>query len=82
MNTLKTVSARLDIEMFVNCPNDNCDYYIDLLRPEDTNNHDHNDEGYLLRQMFPEHGGNEDFECEEVECSKCKTIFNVEGLEW
>lgn len=77
---MKTVSARLDIEMFVNCPN--CDYMIDLLKEEDTNGFHHDDESFLLRQMFPSHGSHDDFECEDVTCSKCKTTFNVKMLEW
>jgi len=81
-NELKEVSATLDIEMFVTCPNEDCEFLIDLLREEDTNGDMHNDDGYLLRQMFPTHGDHVDFECEEVVCSKCKTQFNVKGLEW
>ena len=79
---IEVVSARLDIEMFVHCPNEDCDYLIDLLSEEDTNGCFHNDDGQLLRQMFPNHGSHEDFECEEVVCSQCKTTFDVKGLEW
>ena len=79
---METVQALLDIEMFVTCPNDECGDYINLLRPEDTNGYYHDDDGHLLRQMFPKHGSNDDFECEEVTCSKCKTVFDVKGLEW
>lgn len=82
MSEVKTVAARLDIEMFVNCPNEECDYLIDLLRESDTDGVNHDDDGYLLRQMFPTNGSHDDFECEEVVCSKCKTEFNVKGLEW
>lgn len=76
------VTARLDIEMFVDCPNEDCGYLIDLLKEEDTNQVMHDDDSYLLRQMFPSHGDHDDFECEEVTCTKCKTTFNVKGLEW
>jgi hypothetical protein len=76
----KITEARLDIEMFVNCPN--CDYLIDLLNEGDTNGFTHDDEGYLLDQMFPKNGSHDDFECEEVTCTKCKTDFDVKGLEW
>lgn len=82
MSEKKTVAARLDIEMFVNCPNEDCDFLIDLLREEDTDGTAHNDEGLLLRQMFPENGDHTDFECDDVVCSKCKTEFNVRELEW
>lgn len=82
MKDLKIVSATLDIEMFVTCPNDDCGFLIDLLREDDTNGDCHNDDGYLFRQMFPRQGSHDDFECEEVTCSQCKTEFNVKGLEW
>ncbi len=82
MSELETVEARLDIEMFVNCPNEECDFLIDLLKEDDTNQTCHDDEGALLRQMFPANGDHDDFECEEVVCSKCKTEFNVKGLAW
>jgi hypothetical protein len=79
---MKTVEARLDIAMYVDCPNDECGNYINLLNERDTNDHDHNDCGELLKQMFPTHGSHDDFECEEVTCSECKESFNVKGLEW
>ncbi len=77
---MKTVAASLHIQMHVDCPG--CDNYIDLLDSSDTDDYDHNDEGNLLRQMFPKHGEHEDFECEDVTCSECKTTFNVKELEW
>lgn len=79
---IKTVGARLDIEMFVHCPNEDCEFMIDLLNSDDTNKQDCDEEGYLLRQMFPKVGSHDDFECEGVVCSECKTEFNVKGLEW
>lgn len=82
MAEIETVEATLDIEMFVTCPNVDCEYYIDLLKEEDTDGTMHNDDGALLRQMFPKYGSHGDFECNEVTCSKCKTTFNVKGLEW
>ena len=82
MSELEEVSALLDIEMFVTCPNEECGDYINLLRDRDTDGTDHNEDGYLLRQMFPRNGSNDDFECENVTCTKCKTTFNVKGLEW
>ena len=79
---MKTVQARLDVEIFVHCPNEDCDYMIDLLREDETNGTMHNDDGELLRQVWPRNGSHDDFECEEVVCSQCKTEFNVKGLEW
>ena len=79
---LQTVEASLAIEMWVTCPNDECEQYIDLLDQSDTNEKDHNDDGYLLRQMFPDNGEHADFECDEVVCSDCGTKFNVKGLMW
>ena len=78
----KTISATLSIQMYVECPNDECANYIDLLDESDTNGDVHNDDGALLRQMFPKHGNHDDFECEDVVCSQCKTEFNVKELEW
>ena len=80
MEELKTVSARLDVEIFANCPK--CDYMIDLLNEEETNGECLNDDGELLRQVWPRNGSHDDFECEEVTCTQCKTEFNVKTLEW
>ncbi|MFK5949867.1 MAG: hypothetical protein QM500_13980 [Methylococcales bacterium] len=80
MSDIKTVSARLDVEIFAHCPN--CDYMIDLLNESETNGVMHNDDGGLLRQVWPRNGSHDDFECEEVTCTKCKTEFNVKTLEW
>jgi len=82
MSDLEIVEACLSIEMNVNCPNVECDYLIDLLREKDTNGYNHNDDGALLRQMFPKHGNHEDFECDSVVCTQCKTEFNVRELVW
>ena len=78
-----TVTARLNIEIFVDCPK--CDYLIDILKASDTSDHDHNDEGHVLTQACP--GGSwadkhENFEVLHIECSRCKHEFNVKGLEW
>lgn len=83
MSKLTVVSARLDIEVFVNCPE--CDYMIDLLNEYETDNHNHNEEGAILNQACPDGywiEQHEKFECEDVTCTKCKTTFNVKGLEW
>ena len=82
MKDIEIVAATLDIEMFVTCPNDECGYYIDLLKEWGTDGHPHNDDGFLLRQMFPGNGSHDDFKCDDVVCSMCKTRFNVKGLEW
>ena len=79
---METVSASLQITMMVDCPNEECGAYIDLLDERDTSGQDCNEDGYLMRQMFPKHGSHDDFECEEVTCTQCKTTFNVKELEW
>ena len=79
---LEIVTATLDVSIFVDCPNDKCGNLINLLDERDTDNTTHNDDGYLLRQVWPKNGSHDDFECEEVVCSKCKTEFNVKALEW
>ena len=79
---MDTVRAELLIEMRVVCPNEECDAYINLLDAEDTDNHPHNEDGFLMRQMFPRNGSNEDFECDAVTCTVCKTEFNVRELGW
>ena len=79
---METVIATLNIEMNVECPNEECGAYIDLLSEKDTDGYDHDDDSHLLRQMFPSNGDNMDFECEDVVCSRCKTQFNVKELEW
>ena len=80
MEERKTVMARLSIEMYVDCPN--CDWMIDLLEENDTDGTAHNDEGSLLRQMFPDNGTHRDFYCEDVTCTRCKATFDVKELEW
>jgi len=82
IDELPEVRATLSVSMYVDCPNDDCGNYIDLLNERDTDHHDHDDCGRLLRQMFPRNGSHDDFECTEVTCSECKTKFNVKGLEW
>lgn len=82
MSDKQTIEAWLDIQMYVYCPNDDCGTLINLLDERDTDAEMHNDDGALLRQMFPKNGDNADFVCDEVTCSACKTTFNVEGLAW
>ena len=75
-------TATLVIELRVECPNEDCSNWIDLLDEDDTNGTAHNDDSMLLRQVFPSNGNHDDFKCEEVTCSACKTTFDVKGLEW
>ena len=77
LNKRETVEALLDIELFVTCPNKSCEEYIDLLRAEDTNDVDHDAEFELTKLVMSE---DSDFFCDEVTCTKCKTVFNVKGL--
>lgn len=80
---MKTVNARLDIEVFVDCPE--CDYMIDLLREDETAGYDHNEEGQVLTQACPNgywSDAHKEFEVNNVECTQCGTKFNVRELEW
>ncbi|RUM44032.1 MAG: hypothetical protein DSY80_04865 [Desulfocapsa sp.] len=79
----KTVNARLDIEIFVDCPN--CDRTLDILNESDTDNYNHNDEGDVLGQACPKGSWIEEhkkFEVFDITCTHCKETFNVKGLEW
>jgi len=82
MSDLETATASLNIEMNVTCPNDECGSFINLLNEADTSEHDHDDCGDLLKQMFPSNGDHDAFVCDAVVCTQCKTEFNVRGLEW
>jgi len=82
VSEIETVEAALSVEMYVTCPNDECGNYINLLNEADTDGTQHNDDANLLRQMFPNNGSSDDFECEDVVCSVCKNKFNVKGLDW
>lgn len=82
---LTKVRANMTIDIFVDCPNDDCRFYINLMDESDTNGINHNDEGYILRQSCPSGDWSErheKFEVEEVVCSQCKTEFKVSGLDW
>jgi len=74
---MKTASARLSVEVLLNCPH--CGQLIDIMDPSETCGHNHNDEGFILDQAFPEDQG---FDVEEVCCFNCKNEFNVKGLTW
>ena len=82
---MSKATARLGIEVLVDCPN--CETLINLLDPSDTNGFEHNDCGDILKDACPTDGrhwmdAHKDFEVEEVVCSECKHEFTVEGLEW
>ena len=80
---MKTVSARLDIEIWVDCPE--CDNLINILDSRDTSNYDHNEEGQVLTQSCPDgswYEAHESFEVTGVKCSLCANEFNVKELEW
>jgi hypothetical protein len=80
---MRTAIARLDIEVFVNCPH--CDFMIDLMNSDDTSGYNHNEEGAVISQACPnghwseEHKG---FSIDDVECTKCRNRFNVKELDW
>ena len=79
-----TVVARLDIEIFVDCPE--CGVVIDLMNKEHTSGIWHNEDGDLLSQACPSNvhwtDAHEKFSVKPVTCTVCETIFNVERLEW
>ncbi|MDB4261442.1 hypothetical protein N9878_01105 [bacterium] len=80
---MEEATARLDIEVFVDCPH--CGNFIDLMRDSDTNGYDHNEEGLVLEQACPDGywiDEHKKFEVSNVTCSECKKDFNVKGLEW
>ena len=80
---METVSATLSVDIYADCPNEECGNYINLLREKDTDGVEHDEDSRLLRQVFPSNGAShDDFECDEVTCSECKTTFNVKSLEW
>tara|TARA_R110000868_G_scaffold244257_5_gene500410 strand:- start:1771 stop:2016 length:246 start_codon:yes stop_codon:yes gene_type:complete len=77
----EATDAYLDIEIFVNCPH--CDFLIDLLNEGDTNNHNHNEEGHVIRQACGDGLSvdlHKQFEVNNVTCSECENAFNVKGL--
>ncbi len=77
----KTISATLSIEVDIFCPNKECGIYINLLNEDDTNGTAHDEDGALLKQVFHEQHKHKIFQCNEVVCTRCKTKFNVKGLE-
>lgn len=74
------VEATLSIEINVTCPNDECAAYINLLRESETDSTYHDDDNALLGQVLGNAGWGK-FECDKVVCTKCKTKFDVKGME-
>jgi ssDNA-binding Zn-finger/Zn-ribbon topoisomerase 1 len=75
--------ARLDIEIFADCPN--CDHLINLMDPRDTQGSDLNEEGFLLSQACPDGcwmDEHKKFEVNNVTCPECDHEFNIKGLDW
>lgn len=82
---METVTARLGIEIHVDCPNDDCDGSFLNLLDEDEMGGDLNEEGFLLSQACPDGCWSEEhkeFDAGVVTCPHCKTKFNVKGMEW
>lgn len=82
---MKTVTPTLSISLDCTCPH--CDYYIDLLSEYDTDGVAYNDCGNILKDVTPTDGRcwsdvHENFKIDEVICTKCKSNFNVKGVEW
>lgn len=81
----KKVIGSLAIDVWVDCPNDECGNYINLMDVSDTNGRDCNEEGHVISQACPQGHWSEEhknFLVEDVTCSECKTTFDVEALEW
>jgi hypothetical protein len=81
--TRKTVSASLQIQIMVDCPN--CGELIDLLQPNDCSGRDHNDEGQVTSQAVGQsnwYDAHKDFAVSGVQCTECDIIFDVRKLEW
>lgn len=74
MSELKEVRAKLNINVWVNCPH--CSNFIDLMD-------DHDEDCYIINQVCDNSNDwRKDFECEEVECECCSEVFNVKEIEW
>lgn len=80
---MKTATARLCIEVYVECPH--CNYTIDLLDETDTCDYNHDEDGHVISQACPDGSWTDEhkrFSVKDVRCSHCKKRFNVAGLEW
>ena len=74
----KTVSSWLSVSIYVTCPNDDCSNLIDLMDETDTNGTLHDDDSDLTRQVYSD----QEFKCDDVICTECKTQFNVREMTW
>ena len=77
-----TIEARLDVCMYVDCPNPECESLINLLDEDDTNGDPLDDDSVLIRHIFDHDNVYGEMECNDVVCTQCKTAFNVKGLAW
>lgn len=68
--------ASLSIKCYVDCPNEDCDAYIDLFEIEHLT-----EEGYLHKKVLGDRFGCEDLD-EEIECPECCKKFKVGCVEW
>ena len=77
------VIASLSISIYVTCPNEECESFIDLLDEKDVDGVALDDDSELMRQVWSTQGiANEEFLVDEVTCTQCKTKFSVTELEW
>lgn len=77
-----TVTGTLNLKIWVDCPGEHCNNFIDLMDENDTNGERLNDDGYITNQVFDTRYDWSEVEVEQVTCSECKCDFNVKGLEW
>ena len=82
MSDIPEVEARLAVHIYIDCPNEDCGSLIDLLDCDDVGGVEHDEDSFLIRQVFSNSETYDVFECEDVSCSKCKTVVNVKGLEY
>ena len=82
MSDIPEVEARLCIQVNIDCPNEECKSLIDILDCDDVGGVEHDEDSFLIRQVFSDSETYDEFECEEVTCSQCKTVVNVKGLEY
>ena len=80
---MNTVKAILSLEVNVDCPH--CGTDIDLMNEDETADHDHNEEGAVIKQACPDGywiDEHEKFSVDDVTCTNCRESFNVKGLDW
>lgn len=78
------VKATLAISIHVDCPE--CGEFLNILDDSDTCNVDHNEESFILEQVFPDNEcwvtAHDTVEVDDVECTYCHHIFSIEGVNW